>query len=45
MVNRTLSNLEIRLDDFGAKPLITNKHKMRMVGLGGLEVRRETGKE
>ena len=32
-----LSNLEIRLDNSGAKMLITNKHKKRMVGPGGLE--------
>ena len=37
MVNRSLSNLGIRLDNFGAKPLKTHQHKMRMVGPGGLE--------
>jgi hypothetical protein len=31
MVNRSLSNLGIRLDNFGAKPLKTHQHKMRMV--------------
>ena len=39
MVNRTLSNPEIRLDNFGAKTLITNKHKMRVVGLGEVPFR------
>jgi hypothetical protein len=38
MVNRFLSSMGITLDNFGAKAI-------RMVGLGGLEVRRETGKE
>jgi hypothetical protein len=37
MVNRTLSNLGIRLDNFGAKSLKTNEHKMRLVGEVGLE--------
>jgi len=31
MVNRILSNLEIRLDNFGAKMLIIHEHKMRLV--------------
>jgi hypothetical protein len=31
MVNRSLSNLGIRLDNFGAKPLKTHQHKTRMV--------------
>jgi hypothetical protein len=37
MVNRSLSNLGIRLDNFGAKALRTNKPKRWMVGLGGFE--------
>jgi hypothetical protein len=37
MVNRSLSNLGIRLDNFGTKLLKTYQHKMRMVGPGGLE--------
>jgi hypothetical protein len=32
-----LSNLGIRLDNFGAKALKMLEHKMRMVGPGGLE--------
>ena len=37
MVNRSLSNPGIRLDNFGAKLLKTKEHKMRMVGPAGLE--------
>jgi hypothetical protein len=34
MVNKSLSNLGIRLDNFAAKPLRLHKTKMRMVGPG-----------
>jgi hypothetical protein len=37
MVNIALSNLEARLDNFGAKPLRLHETEMRMVGPGGLE--------
>jgi hypothetical protein len=37
MVNRCLSNLGIRLDNFAAKSLRTQPLAMRMVGPGGLE--------
>ena len=34
MVNRSLSNLGTRLDNFGVKTLKSRRHKMRMVGPG-----------
>ena len=37
MVNTSLSSIGITLDNFGAKMLKTNEHKMRMVGEVGLE--------
>jgi hypothetical protein len=37
MVNKSLSNLGGRLDNFGAKPLETNDPNRGMVGPGGLE--------
>jgi hypothetical protein len=37
MVNRFLSSMGILLDNFGAKPLRTNKPHASMVGPGGLE--------
>jgi hypothetical protein len=37
MVNRFLSNLGIRLDNFGAKSLRTNNPNRCVVGPGGLE--------
>jgi hypothetical protein len=40
MVNRFLSNLGIRLDNFGAKPLRSNNSDQRVVGPGGLQYRR-----
>ena len=37
MVNRNLSNLEIRLDKWSEKSMQNNANKVRMVGEVGLE--------
>jgi hypothetical protein len=39
MVNRTLSNLGVRLDNLERKPLKNKEHKLRMVSPLGFEPR------